>query len=202
MHLSILNQHLISQQYKSSVMCNSSLEDLFLLVKESNEDAFDELYHRTWKKLYEIALRRLQHENTAKEVIQDLYIDLWEKRHRKTIQDVDHYLCQAVRFKVIDRFRKEKRYFEELETMVEELSDGSTADGNYIQTELESMLHNWIARMPQKRREIFLLRYNEDKTVKEIAKLLGLSTKTVQNQLLNTTNALKLLIQKILFMFF
>jgi RNA polymerase sigma-70 factor (ECF subfamily) len=86
--------------------------------------------------------------------------------------------------------------------MVEELSDGSTADGNYIQTELESMLHNWIARMPQKRREIFLLRYNEDKTVKEIAKLLGLSTKTVQNQLLNTTNALKLLIQKILFMFF
>ncbi|WP_346067231.1 RNA polymerase sigma factor [Sphingobacterium siyangense] len=111
-------------------MCNSSLEDLFLLVKESNEDAFDELYHRTWKKLYEIALRRLQHENTAKEVIQDLYIDLWEKRHRKTIQDVDHYLCQAVRFKVIDRFRKEKRYFEELETMVEELSDGSTADGS------------------------------------------------------------------------
>jgi RNA polymerase sigma-70 factor (ECF subfamily) len=183
-------------------MCNSSLEDLFLLVKESNEDAFDELYHRTWKKLYEIALRRLQHENTAKEVIQDLYIDLWEKRHRKTIQDVDHYLCQAVRFKVIDRFRKEKRYFEELETMVEELSDGSTADGNYIQTELESMLHNWIARMPQKRREIFLLRYTEDNTVKEIAKLLGLSTKTVQNQLLNTTNALKLLIQKILFMFF
>ncbi|WP_448137958.1 hypothetical protein [Sphingobacterium siyangense] len=56
-------------------MCNSSLEDLFLLVKESNEDAFDELYHRTWKKLYEIALRRLQHENKAKEVIQDLYID-------------------------------------------------------------------------------------------------------------------------------
>src|SRR5690606_41462760 len=101
-----------------------------------------------------------------------------------------------------DKFRKEKKYFDELETLVEELSDGSTADERYIQTELESMLNIWIARMPQKRRTIFQLRYNEDKTVKEIAKLLGISTKTVQNQLLNTTNTLKDLIHKILFMLF
>lgn len=164
-------------------MGNTSLEDLFLLVKESNEDAFDELYHRTWKKLYELAFRRLKDEGTAKEIIQDLYIDLWEKRDRKVISDVDHYLCQAVRFKVIDKFRKEKKYFDQLETLVEELSDGSTADERYRQAELELMLNTWIARMPQKRRAIFLLHYDEDKTVKEIAKLLGISTKTVQNQL-------------------
>ncbi|MDR2275838.1 MAG: sigma-70 family RNA polymerase sigma factor [Sphingobacterium sp.] len=183
-------------------MRSMSLEDLFLLVKESNEGAFDELYHRSWKKLYEIAFRRLQDENVAKEIVQDIYIDLWEKRDRKTIQDIDHYLCQAVRFKVIDKFRKEKKYFDELETLVEKLSDGSTADERYIQVELQTMLNGWIARMPHKRRVIFQLRYNEDKTVKEIAKLLGISTKTVQNQLLNTTNTLKDLIHKILFMFF
>ncbi|WP_293946975.1 RNA polymerase sigma factor [Sphingobacterium sp. UBA7249] len=183
-------------------MRNMSLEDLFLLVKESNEGAFDELYHRTWKKLYGIAVRRLQDENVAKEIVQDIYIDLWEKRDRKTIQDIDHYLCQAVRFKVIDKFRKEKKYFDELETLVEKLSDGSTADERYIQVELQTILNGWIARMPHKRRAIFQLRYNEDKTVKEIAKLLGISTKTVQNQLLNTTNTLKDLIHKILFMFF
>ncbi|WP_104382955.1 RNA polymerase sigma factor [Sphingobacterium sp. HMA12] len=113
-------------------MRSMSLEDLFLLVKESNEGAFDELYHRSWKKLYEIAFRRLQDENIAKEIVQDIYIDLWEKRDRKTIQDIDHYLCQAVRFKVIDKFRKEKKYFDELETLVEKLSDGSTADERYI----------------------------------------------------------------------
>jgi RNA polymerase sigma factor, sigma-70 family len=171
-------------------------------VKESNKGAFDELYHRSWKKLYGIAVRRLQDENVAKEIVQDIYIDLWEKRDRKTIQDIDHYLCQAVRFKVIDKFRKEKKYFDELETLVEVLSDGSTADGRYIQLELQTMLNGWIARMPHKRRTIFQLRYNEDKTVKEIAKLLGISTKTVQNQLLNTTNTLKDLINKILFIVF
>jgi len=183
-------------------MSKTSLEELFLLVKNSNEEAFDELYHRTWQKLYEIAFRRLRDEDTAKEIIQDLYIELWEKRERKVILDVDHYLCQAVRFKVIDQFRKEKKYVDELEFLVEEISDGSTADERYIQSELQLMVNTWLSRMPQKRRAIFLLRYHEDKTVKEIADLLGISTKTVQNQLLNTTNTLKHLIQKILFIFF
>lgn len=92
---------------------------------------------------------------------------------------------------MIDRFRKEKKYVDELELLVEEISDGSTADDRYIQSELQLMVNTWLSRMPQKRRAIFLLRYHEDKTVKEIADLLGISTKTVQNQLLNTTNTLK-----------
>lgn len=184
------------------MMCNKNLEDLFLLIKESNEEAFDELYNRTWKKLYQQAFQRLRDENVAKEVIQDLYVELWEKRDRKVIMNVERYLYQAVRYKVIDRFRKEKRFFDELETIVENISDGSTADGKYVAEELQLLLNSWIERMPKKRRVIFSLRYQEDKTVKEIAQLLGISTKTVQNQLLNTTNALKNLVQKILFIFF
>jgi len=65
-------------------MSKTSLEELFLLVKNSNEEAFDELYHRTWQKLYEIAFRRLRDADTAKEIIQDLYNRIMGKTRAKS----------------------------------------------------------------------------------------------------------------------
>lgn len=176
-----------------------SLEELFLLIQREDATAFDQLYQRTWEHLYTAAYSRLKNEILAREVIQDVYVDLWNKRALKNIQHVEAYLYQAVRFKVIDQFRKRKAKFEVVEDFVNTLEAIELADTDCLQKERERILQSWIDTLPQKRREIFLLRYNEGKTTSEIGKLLNISTKTVQNQLLNVTFALKQVIKKMIY---
>lgn len=179
-----------------------SLDDLYIRVTESDREAFDHLYHQMWRKLYTVAFRKLQDENIAKDVIQELFIEIWDNRKKRQILAVEKYLYQAVRFKVINCYRKRKVNFEELETVAGTLADYTAgADIPYFEKELRATIDRWIDRLPKKRRAIFLLRYQEDKSTKEISTLLNVSPKTVQNQLLNTTNMLKILLQKMLLLF-
>ena len=179
-----------------------SLDELLQLIRESDSLAFDELYRRTWKKLYVHAFQKLRDEDLAKDIVQEVFVDFWNKRQLRDIQRVEAYLMRAVKFKVIDRFRKKDFIVEEIEDFAEVLVNSEFSDSKLLDDELDKLLHHWIHQLPNKRKEIFLLRYEEDLSTEEIGKLLNISTKTVQNQILNATTFLRSLMQKILFLFF
>jgi RNA polymerase sigma-70 factor (family 1) len=179
-----------------------TLEELFLYVKEGDHGAFDELYGRTWEDLYIKTYSKLKIEDLAKDVVQEVFVDLWNKRTERKIDNVMAYLMQAVKFKVIDEFRKSKYKFVEIDNFIEQIRDSSDADDQLISKEFFSLLRQWTETLPRKRREIFRLRYEEDLSNKEIAEQLGVSVKTVQNQLLNSSFELKLLLRNALFTYF
>jgi RNA polymerase sigma-70 factor (family 1) len=179
-----------------------TLEELFLYVKEGDHGAFDELYGRTWEDLYIKTYSKLKIEDLAKDVVQEVFVDLWNKRTERKIDNVMAYLMQAVKFKVIDEFRKSKYKFVEIDNFIEQIRDSSDADDQLISKEFFSLLRQWTETLPRKRREIFRLRYEEDLSNKEIAEQLGVSVKTVQNQLINSSFELKLLLRNALFTYF
>jgi RNA polymerase sigma-70 factor (family 1) len=179
-----------------------TLEELFLYVKEGDHGAFDELYGRTWEDLYIKTYSKLKIEDLAKDVVQEVFVDLWNKRTERKIDNVMAYLMQAVKFKVIDEFRKSKYKFVEIDNFIEQIRDSSDADDQLISKEFFSLLRQWTETLPRKRREIFRLKYEEDLSNKEIAEQLGVSVKTVQNQLLNSSFELKLLLRNALFTYF
>ncbi|NGM65259.1 RNA polymerase sigma factor [Sphingobacterium sp. SGR-19] len=179
-----------------------SLDELLQLIRESDSLAFDDLYRRTWKKLYVHAFQKLRDEDLAKDIVQEVFVDFWNKRQLRDIQRVEAYLMRAVKFKVIDRFRKKDFIVEEIEDFAEVLANSEFSDSKLLDDELNTLLNYWISRLPNKRKEIFLLRYEEGLSTEEIGKLLNISTKTVQNQILNATTFLRSLMHKILFLFF
>lgn len=179
-----------------------SLDELLQFVRESDNLAFDELYHRTWKKLYTHSFQKLRDEDLAKDVVQEVFVDLWNKRQLRDIQNVEGYLTQAVKFKVIDRFRKKNFIVEEIANFADVLANSEFSDTKLLDDELDKLLNHWIDQLPSKRKEIFLLKYEEGLSSEEIGKLLNISTKTVQNQILNASTFLRSLMQKILFIFF
>ncbi|WP_317132154.1 RNA polymerase sigma factor [Sphingobacterium phlebotomi] len=179
-----------------------SLDELLQLVRESDSLAFDELYRRTWKKLYTHAFQKLRDEDLAKDVVQEVFVDFWNKRQIRDIQNVEAYLVQAVKFKVIDRFRKKDFIVEEIDDFAEVLANSEFSDSKLLDDELNTLLNYWINQLPNKRKEIFLLKYEEGLSTEEIGKLLNISTKTVQNQVLNAATFLRSLMHKILFIFF
>ncbi len=179
-----------------------TLEELLFRIKEDDQRAFDELYSRTWKQLYIKTYSKLKIEDLSKDIVQEVFVDFWNKRHARDIQNVQAYLMQAVKFKVLDEFRKSRYEFVELDHFIEQIRDSNDADSQLISKEFFTALKAWIETLPAKRREIFKLKYEEGLTNKEIAERLDVSVKTVQNQLLNSSAELKVLLRSALFTHF
>lgn len=184
------------------VYSSFTLEELLFYIKEDDERAFDELYTRTWKQLYLKTYSKLKIEDLAKDIVQEVFVDFWTKRHFRDIQNVQAYLMQAVKFKVLDEFRKSRYEFVEIDNFIEHLREDTDTDSQLISKEFFSALKQWMEKLPDKRREIFRLKYEEGLTNKEIAEKLDISVKTVQNQLLNSSVELKLLLRSALFTHF
>src|SRR5690606_21578758 len=67
-------------------------EELVPLLKTGHPEAFTCIYERHWHALYQTAYRRLADREQCSDIVQDVFIDLWEQRGNKTIQRLEPYL--------------------------------------------------------------------------------------------------------------
>lgn len=170
----------------------STSDDVLLdKLKGGDSGAYTLLYNRYWDALYGKAFQRLQDESSSKDVVQNVFIDLWRRRENLEIKNLRSYLYGAVRFQVfkqIDRSNKHHGFFEPFEHMM--ISPIRT-DGEIIRDDLAKLLTLWIEALPEKRRAIFVLHYSQQLSVSEIASHLNITQKTVYNQLNNSVKELK-----------
>lgn len=152
------------------------------LIRTDDRGAFTELYNRYWDKTYAVALHRLDDEHEAEEVVQEVFLSIWQRR--ATLQlthTVATYLAVAVKYKVINHLAKQHRrqlQHDEL-TMTSPVVADSTADWLH-EKELRQLLEKTISQLPEKCRIVFLLSRDENKTYAEIAAELNISQKTVE----------------------
>jgi len=171
----------------------SNVSDAHLLcqLKKDAYAAFDEIYRRHWYGLYEVAYKRLGDVEQCKDIVQDIFTDLWNNRQTKEIQQLTAYLHTAVRYKVYSLLAKGlagRTFTEPFEQIAGPSFD---ADTPLQEKELAQLLSTWIEQLPEKRKEIFVLRYVAEKSTREISEELEISQKTVQNQLITATNQLQ-----------
>jgi RNA polymerase sigma-70 factor (family 1) len=165
-------------------------DDLIRRLKSDEFGAFKELYIRHWKALFSEAYKRLKNRELSEEAVQDLFANLWAKRHGLQINTtVGGYLFVSIGHYVIDHYRKEMirmKYRADFKTGHSE-ADYST-ENTIMLKDLTSTVESEISQLPDKCRSVYELSRNEHKTNKEIAQHLGISEKTVENHL---TKALK-----------
>ncbi|GGC23728.1 hypothetical protein GCM10011386_14620 [Parapedobacter defluvii] len=160
-------------------ICDS---ELVSRLREGNESAFTLIYERYWRELYNKAYKRLMDYELAFDIVQEIYCDLWARRFELEIPHLPAYLHQAVKFQVYKAIRKGKstaQFFERFER----LSNTAAADVSLLEKELHERLHQWLAKLPDNKRRLFKMRYEEEKSTSEIAGIMNISQKTVQNQL-------------------
>ncbi|MBS1500697.1 MAG: sigma-70 family RNA polymerase sigma factor [Bacteroidetes bacterium] len=173
-------------------------QQLVSRLQSGDEDALRLIYRKYWQELYNSAYRRLNNPQQSEEIVQDVLVDLWEKREQRNIDNLQAYLTSAVKYAVFGLYRREQKlpfFTEPLEYLA---YDDSQADTILFQKELGVFIHQWLESQPAKRREIFRLRYEQDLSTKEISELLDMPQKTVQNTLRNTMNGLRTAIAKVL----
>lgn len=163
-----------------------------VLLSKNDKEAFSELYVRYWKKLFAIANNRLNNRQAAEDIVHDVFASLWANRAKVEIEQIENYLAVAVRFSVLTTYKKiarENKYKNSLSTAI------------VVDMPIEATLHYKkilelvkveIERLPEKCRLIFKYSREAGLPVKEIARELNISPKTVENQLGKAVRQLKL----------
>ncbi len=165
-------------------------DELVTLLKQGDEAAFSEIYERYWLKLYNESHKRLKDEELCADIIQDVFVDLWLNREDRDIENLAAYLCTAVRYRVFTLFKKTKNvdaFTEPIEFIVAASAD---PDSIFYEKELRECIDIWLNMQPEKRRQVFAMKFSQDLSTREISEILKVSQKTVQNQF---TTSLKLL---------
>ncbi|GAA4311627.1 RNA polymerase sigma-70 factor [Compostibacter hankyongensis] len=132
----------------------------------------------------------MQDAEACKDIIQDIFTDLWFRREQISNENPVGYLHTAVRFQVFKYIGRSagKAFYEPLEAI---MPAGGTASDPLDYKELLTLVEQWMDTLPEKRGEIFRLRYQEQLSTKAIAAKLHISQKTVQNQLGIAYNSLR-----------
>ncbi|HWV32785.1 MAG TPA: sigma-70 family RNA polymerase sigma factor, partial [Dyadobacter sp.] len=166
----------------------SATEDnlLMLQIREGNRDAFDALYRKHWKAVYNAAYKRLGSYDQAKDTAQDVFIQFWiQQTSRPSTHPIDNvpaYLYAAVRNHVLKWMEREKKFVPIPELLLHLESRRDHADAQVRYNELRAAFDNLVDRFPQQQQVIFRMRYDYDLSSDEIADKLNVSPKTVRNQ--------------------
>lgn len=160
-------------------------------IKNSDSKAFDTLYSMYWNKLYSFAKLSTSTPEEAEELVQDVFVDIWVRRRKLDVTGkVDSYLYSAIKYKLLDKIRKDKqfeKYSDYVYKVTENYYTDNTEDNLCIQ-EIFELIMAKSKQLPPKCHEIFVLSRIENKSIDEIAEQLKISPQTVKNQL---TKALK-----------
>ena len=167
-------------------------QTLLTLLKQSDKDAYTVIYDRYKNLLYNHAYKKLGDPEEVKDVLQELFTNLWNKRADIPVaMNLSGYLYAGIRNRVLNLLSHkevENKYLSSIQRFTPQ-EDYST-DLAIREKEMADLIQKEIDQLPPKMREVFLLSRKENLTHQEIAGQLSISEQTVAKQV---TNALRIL---------
>ncbi|RTY83692.1 RNA polymerase sigma-70 factor [Flavobacterium sp. ZB4P23] len=171
------------------------LSDTELQTRLQHQDqlAFGILFDRYWKRLYTYAFKIYKEEAICEDIVQEIFISLWEKSANTSIENLEGYLLRAVKYKVANHIRDLKFDSGHLE-ILQNIPNPSGTDKHLVYQEFESEIFKQIKKLPPRSQEVIILSRLEHYTNIEIAQKLNISVRTVEKHI---SDGLKLLKMKI-----
>jgi RNA polymerase sigma-70 factor (family 1) len=166
---------------------------LLSLLKQGDQEAFAQLYRLYSEQLYKNLLKLIKSEELAGEILQEIFIQLWEKRQTIDIQfSFRSYLFRMGENKVYDFYRKLKRD----QKLFAYIKATATEHYTHIEEALLSrenvlLLQEAINVLPPQRRLIFDYCKIQGKSYAEVSEILGISTSTINDHIVKATRAIR-----------
>jgi len=183
-----------------TLLCNNGLRvyndktdytGLLKRLKAFDLDAFEELYVQTRERLFVYALSILKDEDTAQDVVQELFVDFWETQlflHIHT--ELAGYLVRTVRNRCLD-YKKREQNQERLRKEHFGTDAGITAPDAIEAWALGKEIEAAIAQLPPMPAKVFRLHYVDKFSYAEIADQLHISPNTVSNHMAKALKELR-----------
>lgn len=157
---------------------------LFEAIKMDDEKAFEQIFHHYYNNLCFYTYRIVQDEIQAEEVVQDLFVKIWEKRRNINIESsVQSYLFRSAKNMALNIIEHNNIKLRHAQTVLSKKNEYESTDEGYTEVGLAEKVEESIQSLPEKRREIFRMSREEGLKYKEIADKLNISIKTVEAQM-------------------
>lgn len=176
---------------KSSNIGNEN--EIVAQLQKGSLSAFERLFENYSQKLYRFSFSYLKSAPESEDVVQEVFLKIWENRSKiKTETSFQSYLFTIAFNSIRKNFNKKSRQERYRLDLFNSLSNEDYSIEDHRDYEfLVSKLDATIDQMPPRRKEIFLKRKKEGKSVRDIANEMYISPKTVENQITEAMNFLK-----------
>jgi RNA polymerase sigma factor (sigma-70 family) len=177
------------------VFVQNSDNELALLqrLRQGDEDAFTQLYHKYSLPLYINFLRLVKDEALSEEFVQEIFTRLWMKRESISIeQNFAAYIYRCAQNMVYDFYRKLKRN----RSMRIRFKDIATSSYTHIEEALtlkesEALLDKVLNKLTPQQKKVYLLCKIDGQTYKQAGSALGISAETVKEHLARANAAIR-----------
>lgn len=154
--------------------------------------AFTEIYNKYWKKVYVIAYNRLQEAPQAEDIAQEVFASLWANRYSVKIETLENYLATAAKYAVLTAIRKKELIRQHGQTTFLKSNAARNPEYTFQNKQILQLLEIEIEKLPEKCKIIFRHSRKDGMAVKQIARKLNISPKTVENQIHKALKILKM----------
>lgn len=166
-------------------LTDSPLKQQLLLLREGDRNAFEVVYRAYNARVYNFVLSMVGDAGVAKDITQDIFLKIWEKRLNIDAEDnFEGYIFKVSRNMVFHYVRREllfRNYVDKLSG--DEASEASVeTDEELDRLFLEEYILKLLEELPSARRNVFMLYWKSGLNYREIAERLGVSEKTVATQ--------------------
>ncbi|MFZ4861194.1 RNA polymerase sigma factor [Sphingobacterium sp. Mn56C] len=166
----------------------------FSLFKKGDARGFTYFFNGYWEQLYTIAYRHVRVEDQAKDIVQEVFIQVWEKRHllHTDYQSLQPYLFKSVKNKVLNYYAREKVRKNVIETMFSRMDVIGMLEGDTLShyRKLEQIVDRSVAKLPKLMQTVYLMRI-DNQSVKDVARDLNIAEQTVKNYFSEAKRILK-----------
>jgi RNA polymerase sigma-70 factor, ECF subfamily len=153
-------------------------------LNEGNEKIFDYLFHLYYSGLVVYAKKFISEQAAAEDIVQEIFVSLWINRKSFYIsQSIKSYLFTAVKNRSIDYIRHKMVTSQVEKTLAEKMEISYSEDNLLIESELRSLIHAAIHKLPPVCQEIFIMNRFEGLKPAEIAEKKGISVRTVEGHI-------------------
>lgn len=174
--------------------------ELLRLVRDGSAEAYAILYKRYRTRLWSFAWQGLRSDAAAEDTVQDVFLYLWEKR--KTIeirQSIKAWLYGAIRNRVASALRHDSVVYNMESKAGDEpdwmASNPINVSENVEREDLRAAIESAISGLPERRREMLILRWTDGLTLAEIAEVYGVSAVAVHKNLASAEDYLRPLLE-------
>ena len=159
-------------------------------TKSEEGQAFEILFREYYSRLCAFVFKLTQNYSASEDIVQELFIKLWIQRGELEItESVSGYLYQASRNAALNFLRAEKSRQKSVQDMP--VQEWQNDDHLIEQIEFSATLNRCISQLPERSRDVFLKSRFDGMKQQEISDQLGISVKTIKNQIWKSLQFLK-----------
>lgn len=171
----------------------TEIDELFVRLSKSDHVAYEQIYRHMHQPLYRYAFKITNDEGLTFDVLQDVFMKLWEKRQQIEIRhSLKALLYTMTRNQALNVLRRRGRMASEIEPEYMEMIQGSDEiELNLNAAQLDKHLKNWICALPPRRAEAFMLSRFHGLSNSEVGEIMQLSKRTVETHIVHALRFLR-----------